>query len=78
MLELLPLEIREKCVFILTNDQKFANYKYKMTSVDRGVADQLAYLQKCEISIPKLKEMIKRAQSNEDRKIILQEMVSFF
>lgn len=76
MLELMPLEIREKCVFILSNDQKFANYKFKNTFVERSVADQLAYLLNCEISVPKLKDMIKRTPSADDRGILLEEMVS--
>ena len=78
MLELMPLEIREKCVFILSNDQKFASYKFKSTSVERSVADQLTYLLNCEISISKLKDMMKRALSADDREIILEEMVSNF
>lgn len=76
----MPLDIREKCVDILSNDEKYASINLHCSAdeseSDRSTTEQLIYLLRCENSLPKLKEIIKKTASAEKRKTLVKEMVN--
>lgn len=79
VLELLPLDVRERCVEILSSDEKYASielqeYCSSESEKERSTAEKLIYLQKCEVSIPKLQEIVKKTPCAEKRKVLIVEM----
>lgn len=65
---------------VLSNDEKYSTINLHCSAdeseSDRSTAEQLIYLLRCENSIPKLKEIIKKTPSAEKRKNLVKEMVS--